>query len=125
MSKLTRIVVELKKTERNLKETMEELVFYEKVISQSESNVIVSSPSEMDILRPKMFHGSRNTKGEQQILIELRTILLLSLCCRECQENYQCPLNLEDKVIVLWRRRHNNIVEGTSTINMWDKFKRD
>lgn len=58
---LFRVVGKLKEIKNALLETKDELVLCKRAIAQGGSNVVVPTPTKVDVPRPKPFHGGRTT----------------------------------------------------------------
>ncbi|XP_048228190.1 uncharacterized protein LOC125369504 [Ricinus communis] len=107
--------------------TEEELILCKKAAIQGNGSVpmIVSTPSKLDVPKPKAYKGSRNAKEIDNFLWNLEQYFKALGLIEEAKKVDAAALFLEDTAMLWWRRRSGDIENGICTIDSWGEFKKE
>lgn len=110
---------------RKLESTEEELSLYKRVLAQGSPSTSKArtTPSKIDVPRPKSFKGSKNVKELDNFLWSMEQYFKAFAMTDEALKVDMTSLYLEDTAMVWWRRRQGDIERGTCSISTWAEFK--
>ncbi|WCJ31917.1 hypothetical protein M5689_013368 [Euphorbia peplus] len=121
---IEKIFAEFVATREELASTKEELALCKRAIAQGVSTSPISAPR-LEVLKPKAYSGSRNSKEIDNFLWGLEKYFKAHGIMEDDAKTIDAvSLYLQDTAMVWWRMKEQEMQRGTCRINSWEDFKR-